>query len=264
MKEINLINPHLIGKSHQHLTSCDSTNALLVASLSADNPPQEGHLISTSQQTAGKGQRGNQWESEAGKNLTFSFLLCPNFLEAQQQFELNKIISVGIAEYLHPLLGDGFRLKWPNDLYYNSPVGWRKLGGILIENQVKGIHIQKAVVGIGLNVNQTDFEEHLALSLYSIKGKTFALDTLLQALISSIEQVYILYRERQLPAEVLHQLYVRHLLGTEKVVQFQETATQLHFKGIIVGVSPFGGLMVKHAESGKTKEYHLKEIQFSL
>ena len=103
-------------------------------------------------QTAGKGQRGNTWEAEEGKNLLFSFVLYPSFLEARRQFILSQIVSLAIKEELSRW-SDEITIKWPNDIYWKD----KKICGILIENDLSGHHIRRSIAGIGININQEVF-----------------------------------------------------------------------------------------------------------
>jgi len=107
-------------------------------------------------QTSGRGQRGNLWTSSEGENLTFSILLKPDFVSAERQFLISQTACVAVVRYLASH-GIGARIKWPNDIY----VGDRKICGMLIEHSICGGNISSSVVGIGLNVSQTDFPPDL-------------------------------------------------------------------------------------------------------
>lgn len=160
---LNIINPG----------SCASTNAVLSAM--PDAP--EGTVVVTNCQTAGRGQRGNSWEAEPGKNLTFSLLLRPG-IAASQQFELSMLVSLAIVEvldrYIAPLKA---KIKWPNDIY----VGDRKICGILIENTLCDAAIERSIAGIGINVNQREFVSDAPnpVSLIHLTDKEHALPPLL-------------------------------------------------------------------------------------
>ena len=120
----------------------------------SDTKLPEGTLILTEDQTRGRGQMGNKWLTEKGKNLTFSIVLYPSFLRPNQHFYLTQFVSIAIQEVIQELLPDkGIKIKWPNDLYVEN----RKLAGILIENILSGHRIQSSILGIGLNVNQVQF-----------------------------------------------------------------------------------------------------------
>ncbi|MBD5233024.1 MAG: biotin--[acetyl-CoA-carboxylase] ligase [Bacteroidales bacterium] len=133
------------------LDSCTSTNSVLNGLTDA----ADCTVIATHTQTAGRGQRGNSWEAEPGKNLTFSMLFRPTSLEAARQFELSMIVSLAIADAIDSRLPEGIRttIKWPNDIY----IGLEKVCGILIENKLAGRNIERAIAGVGINVNQTEF-----------------------------------------------------------------------------------------------------------
>jgi len=131
--------------------SVASTNSYL-KELAHSRTLDEGTVIVTRNQTAGKGQQGNAWESEAGKNITCSILLYPSFLPVQHFFLLSEVISLGVKETLDAYT-DGITIKWPNDIYYCE----RKIAGILIENEITGSNISMSVAGIGVNVNQEQF-----------------------------------------------------------------------------------------------------------
>lgn len=132
------------------LPQCQSTNDVLL-DLLAENELvlPEWFWVQTDHQTMGRGQRGNRWESEPGKNVTVSFVLYPSYLQARYSFWLSAAISIGLVLALKDLLPDIW-VKWPNDIF----VSGKKLGGILIENQVSGTVLEQSVVGIGLNINQ--------------------------------------------------------------------------------------------------------------
>ncbi|MDR1610423.1 MAG: biotin--[acetyl-CoA-carboxylase] ligase [Candidatus Symbiothrix sp.] len=160
----------------------DSTNQLLKKQ-SEEQALDEGVTLVSGFQTAGKGQRGNRWESEAGKNITCSIILYPEFLPLKQQFLLSEAVALGIKDaveqYLRPV-----EIKWPNDIYYQN----KKLAGILIENELTGQTIDKSIIGIGLNVNQDRFSSVApnAVSMKQILGKEIDLDVLLEKTVNAI------------------------------------------------------------------------------
>ena len=128
-----------------------STNDYL-AQLCKDNKAKEFYTVLADSQTKGKGQRGNHWESEAGKNLTFSIVLYPTALEVKKHFCLSMLAALSCIEALGAYT-DGFSIKWPNDIYWKD----KKIGGILIENELEGGYIVQSIIGIGLNINQEVF-----------------------------------------------------------------------------------------------------------
>src|ERR1035441_10550859 len=142
-----------IGKNLITLDSVASTNNFAKDMLS-NTRPVEGTAIMAKEQYAGRGQMGNAWETESGKNLTCSFILYPEFLEADKQFFLNMAVALAVKDFCEHVLHDEIKIKWPNDIYYHD----KKLGGILIENSISGNKISSSVIGIGINVNQTAFD----------------------------------------------------------------------------------------------------------
>ena len=151
------------------LVETDSTNNYLREQSAKARLP-EGSLVIADFQTAGKGQVGNSWESEAGKNLMFSILLYPDFLPANRQFLISQIASLSVKETLEKYT-DSVTVKWPNDIYWKD----RKICGMLIENDLSGQHLYCSVVGIGLNINQEIFRSDAPnpVSLTQITGKTY-------------------------------------------------------------------------------------------
>ena len=142
--------PHQIKISIETLKEVSSTNHYL-AQLCKESKAKEFHTVWAEYQTAGKGQRGNSWESENGKNLTFSTVLYPTSLKAKDQFYLSMIVAFATVDALGDYT-DGFSIKWPNDIYWKD----QKIGGILIENELEGAYITQSNIGIGINVNQEE------------------------------------------------------------------------------------------------------------
>src|SRR5690554_4031443 len=155
-----LANTMFLGKDILYLPVCHSTNDVAKDKLK-EKEAAEGSIIITDQQTNGRGQRGNQWHSEPGMNLTFSLILSPKFLDPSELFGLNMAVALGIREALAQYIS-GVMVKWPNDIVHKEK---GKLGGILIENSLKGQKIESSIVGVGLNINQVEFPLSQATSL---------------------------------------------------------------------------------------------------
>jgi len=149
------------------LKEIDSTNRFAQSLLEAGNVTN-GTAIMADYQTAGKGQKGNKWESEPGKNMLASFIFFPDFLNTQSLFIINQLVSVAICEVLENYTKAPFSIKWPNDILF----GERKIAGVLVENSLRGNAIQHSIIGVGVNLNQTTFSEYKpkAISLLSIDG----------------------------------------------------------------------------------------------
>jgi BirA family transcriptional regulator, biotin operon repressor / biotin---[acetyl-CoA-carboxylase] ligase len=238
------------GRNIVYLPSCHSTNDIAAQLFNTTNVI-EGTTVVTSRQTAGRGQRGNTWVTEAGKNLTFSLLLKPVFLPATEQFRLNMVISTGIHQFLKGYVREGVSIKWPNDLYYLD----QKLGGILIENTVKNNFLNQSVVGIGLNINQEQFPVAKATSLKNITGRVYDPEILLAQLLECIEPGYLQLRAGN--TESVQKEYFSNLYGLNEKRLFK---TDTVFSGTIVGVDSIGRLAVE--SDGRIQYYFFKEIEF--
>lgn len=160
-----------------HVPETGSTSTLA----SSLTPPPAGRcvVVYADRQSAGRGQRGNSWESEPGKNLTFSMVYTPERWPATMQFTLSMAVALGMYDALKGLVaGDCVRIKWPNDIYFND----YKISGILIENSLKGGDLSRSIIGIGLNVNQTEWlsDAPNPLSLRQITGRQYDLTSVLE------------------------------------------------------------------------------------
>ena len=175
-----------LGEPFVELDSVDSTNNYALAQIHA-GLAQHGQAFFAWEQFAGKGQRGRVWESQKGHNLAISLVFRPYPLGPQQQFQLSTCLAVAVARWFSRNAGDETRIKWPNDLYWHD----RKAGGILVESIVSGTGAEWkwAVAGIGININQVQFNPDLVnpVSLRQITGKNWPLKELAQALCQEIE-----------------------------------------------------------------------------
>lgn len=150
----NNISGLIIGQNIIYLDKVASTNDYLRELLSNFKPLAEGTAILAEEQFQGKGQRGSTWVSEPGKNLTTSILLKPHFLSIEQQFALSASVAIAVVKWLKSKTELPVTVKWPNDIY----VGSKKIAGILIENKLKGNKIDASIIGIGININQVNFD----------------------------------------------------------------------------------------------------------
>lgn len=152
------------------LDTVDSTNIYAMKQIHAAMATH-GMAWFAREQTAGKGQRGKSWKSEKDKNITLSLVLEPGRLQYTNQFQLSAAVALACFEFFSNYAGDETKIKWPNDLYWRD----RKAGGILIENIVQGKNWKWAVVGIGININQTMYNTAIKkpVSLKQITGKNF-------------------------------------------------------------------------------------------
>ena len=157
-----------IGVQGRHLDELTSTNDFL-KELSAKREIEHGFYVSTGYQTSGRGQVGNTWFSDSGKNLLISVLIRPDSLPMQRYFYLNMSVCLSILDVLNDL-HQGFVIKWPNDIIFDN----RKVAGVLIENSISRNQLRQAVVGIGININQTEWPSAFdipAISLRQVMGR---------------------------------------------------------------------------------------------
>jgi BirA family biotin operon repressor/biotin-[acetyl-CoA-carboxylase] ligase len=241
-----------MGHSVVFMPECHSTNDEASRLLESTSNVLEGTVVITNNQTSGRGQRGNTWTSEPGKNLTFSLVIKPTFLGVQDQFMLNKVFSLGLYDYLSATLKESIKIKWPNDILVSD----KKICGILIENQIQGQNIQNSIVGIGLNVNQESFVMPTATSMKVFEGKEFSLENVLEELLNCLEIRYLQLRSGKL--EELNQDYLSALYWLHERHLFKK-AEEL-FEGEITGIDAFGKLKIY--VDGTTEYFDLKHIQF--
>lgn len=220
-----------------YIKTTHSTNTLLKELIAKGQEPK---FIYAGYQTAGRGQTGNSWESEEGKNLLCSILLPPD----KNLYFLN--IAVGVA--ILRLLGEDFTIKWPNDIYY----GDKKVAGILVENAIIGNEVKYSIAGIGLNVNQTAFRSDAPnpVSLKQITGKEYDVDALMQRLYEAIQAVL---------KEDVWSEYKDHLYRREGFWPFEDKNGV--FEARIEDVLPTGEIVLCD-KSGQTRQYGFKQIKY--
>ncbi len=243
MEPINIIEVKKVG----------STNEKLKKFIAEDDLP-EGIVVLAENQENGKGLGTNTWESEPGKNLTFSLLLRPDFLDAENMFLISKTVSLGIIDYLNSIK-ECFTIKWPNDIYYCN----KKVGGILIENQIQGKSINYSIIGIGINVNQEVFKSDAPnpISLKTIFGKTIPLHECLENITNQIGIWYDLLAEGF--EEKINQRYHDHLFRNQDYHDFKAGDELLYAK--IKQVENDGCLVLKLPD-GTIRKFYLKEVEF--
>jgi BirA family biotin operon repressor/biotin-[acetyl-CoA-carboxylase] ligase len=250
----NIFSGLFVGQNLVTLKEVDSTNNFLKTILSNSKPVPEGTVIMAETQFAGRGQHQNTWHAEPGKNLTFSILLNPFFIDAANQFDVTRVISIGVFEALYPLLGNKLKIKWPNDIYY----GDKKLGGMLIENVLKGGQIKNSVIGIGLNINQENFADSAgnATSVKQILHKDYDLKNILSEICNNIEAYYLNLKAGR--TDMIRKTYLSRLYWLNERRKFESNGEV--FEGTIINVED-NGLLVVATEQGNHL-YNLKEIAF--
>lgn len=213
-------------------------------------------IIVAESQTAGRGQRGNSWESAPKQNLTFSLMITPLCLEAEKQFYISKVASLAVVATLNTLKIEA-QIKWPNDIY----VGDKKIAGILIENDLtsRGI-IGNSIIGIGLNVNQTKFVSDAPnpISIASILNTQVDRTLVIEEFAHQFSRFYTQLVEHHLDAIDINYLSLLYRLG----VPAEYTDKEGTFTGIITSVAPTGELTIKNIETNLSKQYLFKEVAF--
>ena len=234
-----------------HLEEAKSTNTYLLTQ-AQDLPDRT--VVYTWRQTAGRGQKGNSWESEPGMNLAFSLLLKRPPVEIKKQFCISEAVSIAICDCLSQF-ADGFKVKWPNDIYHHD----RKICGILIENSLEGTKIAHSVIGVGININQTLFVSDAPnpVSLCQIIGHEVDLEQLLSALLDSFCSYYQMIEQGQYDA--ISGLYHLALYRAHGFYRFRDA--QGEFEGSIIEVEDTGRMIMRDKQ-GMIREYMFKEIEF--
>jgi BirA family transcriptional regulator, biotin operon repressor / biotin---[acetyl-CoA-carboxylase] ligase len=245
----------IIGSKVIFRESLPSTNTYL-SQLIGKEDLTEGTIIHTGYQSGGRGQSGNKWESEPGKNLLISILIYPSIIKPANQFYISMAFSLGVCDFLTRYI-PGYSVKWPNDIYVNND----KIAGILIENSIMGSNIEYSIAGIGLNINQETFLSAAPnpVSLKILTGKNYEINTCLSQLSMDLDRRY-----KQVLSEsfkLIRNDYVSKLYRLKIWSEYRDQ-TGL-FTGRILSVSETGMLQIER-KSGLLREYSFKEIEFIL
>ena len=273
-----------LGKVWQHFDELPSTNDFLA------NLPQntEGVVVTTFNQTAGRGQMGNRWLAEPYQNLAYSIRLQPSFLQANEQFHLNKVVALAVHDFIDAEMSNkeisDFKfqissettlqtsnerpsnvklqrlnsIKWANDIY----IGDKKVCGILIQNSLSGSRLQAAIIGIGININQLEFPKDInATSLRLETGQLFDLMPCVEKLTQHLE-----FRYLQLKSAInfnkIHEEYLSKMYRFGVDAIYRRIKDDTVFMGKIVGVSPTGQLEIM-SDSG-IELFDIKEVKFEI
>lgn len=236
-----------------HIRETNSTNNYLKELLQTQNI-DEGTVVWADFQSAGKGQRGNGWESEAGKNILFSIVLFPGFLKAGEQFILSQIVSLAVANCLQEYT-EGISIKWPNDIYWTE----KKICGILLENTILEDNIGHSVAGIGININQENFRSDAPnpVSLKQITNRDYNLEEILKTVVDNISMYY-----QQIKIGKTYSLIKQY-----KESLFRKDGYHLYNDGIsnflarIQDVDSSGILILKTKE-GEERHFAFKEVKY--
>lgn len=231
-----------------------STNSVIS---SISDKLDHGTAAAAHTQTAGRGQRGNSWESEPGKNLTFSLLLKPKALPASRQFEISEIVAIAVAKVLRDeLRTDDIKIKWPNDIYYLD----KKIVGILIENSLTGSRIDRSIAGIGINVNQAEFRSDAPnpVSMLAISGIERPLAPLLVRFVTQIVSDFDSYEADPTP-ESLSTRYKAMMWRREGYWPYRDNLTGEYIEARITDVAPTGHITLEPRDSAP-RSYAFKEV----
>ena len=235
------------------LISVDSTNNYAMGMV-RDGLAKHGEAWFSYEQTHGKGRRGKMWKAEKGKNVILTIVVTTRFLTVYQQFYLSVAVSLACLEFYKKYAGDETKIKWPNDIFWND----RKAGGILIENVVKGNDWQWAIIGIGININQTEFSVDgvfVPVSLKQITGREYDVIALANELYEMVMKKYDALKNNQFDKMLIE--YNQILFGLNKKVKLKKD--NIIFETTVKGVTPHGKLITY---SSMEKQFDFDEVEW--
>lgn len=245
-----------IGIQIIRLQSVASTNDFLQEEIKKGVVLKEGTVVVTSNQLDGKGLENNKWESAPGLNLLLSVYLESGFIESQHQFVLNKMVSLSVFDFINSLTPNtSNKIKWPNDVYINNG----KVSGVLIKNTISGKDILHSIVGIGININQVNFESDAPnpISLKQILKTELNLDSCLDSLMFYLNKRYLQLKNgdfQKIDIDYLQSLYRYRELHIFHI-------NNRKLKARIIGLGEFGRLQLM-TEDNATIECDMKEVKF--
>ena len=252
----------MVSISRINLPTVDSTNLFVHEMLASEGTAQVMSadvlpgftLVVADDQTRGRGQQGNSWETEKGKNLTFSLLCHPDFVPASRQFILSQGMAVAIQRTLSQYVAD-VEVKWPNDIY----VGEKKISGTLIECDLQGKCIANCIIGVGININQTEFRSDAPnpTSLKLLTGKEYDREEILLSVMQHFQMVYEMLQDGK--DEDVRRMYQEHLYRREGFHRYGDVRGE--FMAEIAEVEPTGHLLLRF-ENGNAVRYEFKEVSF--
>ena len=233
------------------LQETDSTNNYL-RELSRREALPEGSLVVADFQSSGKGQPGNSWEAEEGRNLLFSLLLYPDFLPANRQFLISQIAALSVKETLDAYT-DSISVKWPNDIYWKD----KKICGMLIENDLSGQSLYCSVIGIGININQPLFRSDAPnpVSLYQITGREYDREEVLNRFLRIFSNYYILLLQEK--EDEIRRAYMQALYRNDGFYPYRDE--QGDFEARIHAIELTGHLLLQ-LRDGSIRRYAFKEV----
>jgi len=234
-----------------HIDETDSTNRWLRDNSQGETGVSSPEVVVAEYQTAGKGCGTNSWESERGKNLTFSVLLHPEEIPASAQFRISEVVSVALCVTLESYIYNKVEIKWPNDIY----VGDRKICGILIENRLQGSTIRDSIIGIGLNVNQQTFTSDAPnpVSMCQLVGHEINRAVLLEAFLNALDETM------GSDAVAVASEYRSRLYRRDGFYGYRDARGE--FQAKLLNVLDDGRLVLLDTE-GRARMYAFKEVVF--
>ena len=216
--------------------SCKSTNEEALSKLKRGEIKSQS-VVYTYDQTSGRGQRGNQWISEVGKNLTCSFVVFDQSMRVADQFILNIISSLAVFDFLKSCGLDSVEIKWPNDILVNK----LKIAGILIQNVLKGNSIEASIIGIGLNINQKNFATLPATSLSKLTNQSYDLEDNLQILDDMLFKR--LHQWKEEGGFRLKEEYLKRMLSYKSNQLFDDGNSV--FSALVIGIDSLGRILLE-------------------
>lgn len=245
-----------------HLETIDSTSNYARTLLDKGECTDEFTLIDSDDQTAGRGQRGNSWETEYGKNVIFSLVCHPVWVRPADQYILSECIALAVASALRRNLPDEkaqyVTVKWPNDIYYKDS----KISGTLIECDLFGRSVGNCIVGTGVNINQQHFVSDAPnpISLYNIKGEESDRESILLEIIEEFTAFYLRVKDGE--SALIHEEYKQHLYRNDNALYTYSDENGM-FQARIIDVEPSGRLILETSQ-GERRRYEFKEVKFIL
>lgn len=255
---MNNLETLFIGQHLIHLQDVDSTNNF-AANLIKQTKVVNGTAILADNQYSGRGQTGNKWQSEAGKNLTISIILQPK-IDIKNQFQISKITCLAIVETLNEYRIES-KIKWPNDILVEK----RKICGILIENSLQSTKISNSIIGIGLNLNEVFQKRNNAVSMLELTGKEIDRMEFLRKLFHKLEKWYLMLENGK--NILIDEHYHTLLYGLDEELEYDDGVLApgewLRVNGVLRGVNELGQLKIE-MDGGKIRFFNNQEVKFVL
>ena len=225
-----------------------------------DDKYREGDVVWADFQTAGRGQRGHIWHSQKGENLTFSVVLEPTFVPIAEQFSVSEVVALSLVDMLAEY-GIEAKIKWTNDIY----VGDKKLVGILIEHSLASTTLRRTIVGVGVNVNQTEFDPSIPnpVSMAQLLGRHLDAEEVLKCFLKHLQENYEELRKNKNSSNCQFALHERYnsLLYRKNEYHTYALPSGEKFSAKILGTALSGALRLEE-KNGDVKDYLFKEVEF--